>query len=148
MRRFCPVTRIQVGWNFWKGQVALTAEALRKGRPAPPKDTRFKKGQSGNPRGRPRGRHRRAPYDEILGQVVTVREVGIERRMTAAEAFVLYLTKRALEGDAFASRLVQHAIETAQAASVGMRKRIVVVITYVGFGPTETLEPLRMAKKT
>ena len=29
------------------------------------------------------------PYEAVLGQMVTVREAGIERRLTAAEAFTL-----------------------------------------------------------
>ena len=54
-----------------------------------PVSTRFSKGKSGNPRGRPKGSKRQPPYDTILGQLVTVREDGCERRLTAAEAFLL-----------------------------------------------------------
>lgn len=82
----------------------------------PPKATRFKKGQSGNPRGRPRNRRREIPYDMLLGQMVTVREDGRERRVTAAEAFILQLTKKGLEGDSAAARASLAAIENARAS--------------------------------
>ncbi len=57
----------------------------------PPSESRFQKGQSGNPKGRPRGRHNRPPYDLVLGQLVTIKEEGVGRRVTAAEAFLLYM---------------------------------------------------------
>src|SRR5215204_954455 len=82
----------------------------------PPKATRFHKGRSGNPKGRPRGRRRDIPYDTLLGQMVTVREDGRERRVTAAEAFILQLTKKGLEGDSASARASLTAIETARAA--------------------------------
>jgi hypothetical protein len=82
----------------------------------PPVSTRFKKGRSGNPKGRPRNRHREVPYDTLLGQMVTVREEGKERRITAAEAFILQLTKKGLEGDSASARASLAAIENARAA--------------------------------
>jgi hypothetical protein len=60
----------------------------------PPKTSRFPKGQSGNRAGRPRGRYRDAPYEAVLGQIVTIREGGAERRVKAVEAFLLKLAKR------------------------------------------------------
>jgi Family of unknown function (DUF5681) len=80
----------------------------------PPRGTRFTKGRSGNPAGRPRGRHREAPYETVLGQMVTIREGGVERRVTAAEAFLLQLAKRALEGDGAAARESIATIEEAE----------------------------------
>jgi Family of unknown function (DUF5681) len=70
----------------------------------PPRGSRFRKGQSGNPKGRPRGRRTELPYEAVLGQKVIVRENGRERRVTAAEAFLLHLTKLGLEGDSAAAR--------------------------------------------
>jgi hypothetical protein len=89
------------------------------GRGHPPTATRFKKGQSGNPRGRPRARHREIPYDFLLGQMVTIREDGRERRVTAAEAFLLQLTKRGLAGDSASARASLTAIEAARARGRG-----------------------------
>ena len=81
----------------------------------PPKSTRFQKGKSGNPRGRPKNRRREIPYDTVLGQMVTIREDGRERRVTAAEAFLLQLTQKGLAGDSAATRASLEAIEAALA---------------------------------
>ena len=75
----------------------------------PPRTTRFTKGQKGNPAGRPRGRRREAPYEAVLGQMVS--EGGVERRVTAAEAFLLQLTKHGLEGHGAAGRSTLAALE-------------------------------------
>ena len=58
------------------------------------------------------------PYEAVLGQIVSVREDGCERRITSAEAFLLRITKRGLEGDGRAMRSALQVIEDARAAHV------------------------------
>ena len=50
------------------------------------------------------------PYEAVLGQEVIIRETGRERRVTAAEAFLLQLTKLGLDGDTAAARAASAAI--------------------------------------
>lgn len=113
----------------------------------PPKTSRFRKGQSGNPKGRPRNRRREIPYDGLLGQMVTVREDGRERRVTAAEAFLLQITQKGLAGDSTAARASLEAIETARAKTsneyVGPMK---IVWKAVGSGADGILDTLDLAR--
>jgi hypothetical protein len=115
----------------------------------PPRAMRFTKGRSGNPAGRPRGRHREAPYEAVLGQMVTVREDGVERPVTAAEAFLLQLTKRGLEGDNAAARASLAVIEEARERHGAGQSRIstIVLVSVAPGSVTSALEPLRMARK-
>jgi Family of unknown function (DUF5681) len=127
------------------------AEDSEVGYRRPPKATRFTKGQSGNPAGRPRGRRREAPYEAILGQMVTIREDGTTRRVTAAEAFLLKLTKSGLEGDSAAARAslaaIEHAREQHNAGLDGPRISVIVREIVEPGSVTSALQPLRMARK-
>lgn len=116
----------------------------------PPKSTRFGKGRSGNPHGRPRGRHKLPPYEAVLGQTVTIREGGIERTVTAAEAFLLHMAKRGLQGDAAAARVMMTALEGAGGARQARDgpDYVVLNMVFVAAGSVNSaLEPLRMARK-
>ena len=125
------------------------AEENEVGYRSPPKATRFKTGQSGNPAGRPRGRHREAPYEAVLGQMVTIREGGTTRRGTAAEAFLLKLTQSGLGGNSAAARDILDVIEQAKDQQGGGEPPVTTItMSIVDPGSvTLALEPLRMAKK-
>lgn len=122
----------------------------RRGYKKPPVSTRFRNGQSGNPNGRPRGRRNEFPSDTVLGQLVTIREDGVERRVTAAETSLLHLTKQGLDGDGAAARSATAAIENAHARAlgrVGSANQLTVCIRSFSGAATNALELLRMAKK-
>ena len=113
----------------------------------PPRKTRFTKGRSGNPAGRRRGRHREPPYQAVLSRRVTIREDGATRRVTAAEAFLLQLAKRGVEGDGAAARASLAVIEEALTNRQGAVGPLHVVWKGVTPGSVTTaLEALRMAK--
>ena len=70
----------------------------------PPVNTRFKPGQSGNPKGRPRGSKSFASLMRAaLSETVQVREDGRLRHISRREAIIKSLIARALKGDARAN---------------------------------------------
>ena len=114
----------------------------------PPTATRFRTGRSGNPKGRPKNRHKSVPYDAVLGQMVTIREDGRERRVTAAEAFLLQLTQKGLAGDSAAARDSLDAIENARSERGDDGQHIdAIILSAVSSGADAILEPLGLAKK-
>jgi hypothetical protein len=81
---------------------------------------------------------------------VTIREDGVERQVTADQAFLLYLTKRGLEGDIAAAGVVMTVIEDAQAVrqKQGVFDETTISVAFVSSGSVNSaLEPLRMARK-
>jgi hypothetical protein len=66
----------------------------------PPKGTRFKPGQSGNPRGRPKGTKNLATdLAEELRKPVRVREGDKSRKISKQRAMVIGMTNKGLHGD-------------------------------------------------
>jgi len=66
----------------------------------PPRHTRFTKGQSGNPRGRPRGaKNLKTLLSEALNECVIVTENGGRRKVTKREAIITQLVNRSATAD-------------------------------------------------
>lgn len=85
----------------------------------------------------------------MLGQLVTVRDGGTERRVTAAEAFLLFMAKRGLSGDGASARATMATIEQAKALGLVETDLEMPTVNLLLVGPTvnRALESLRMARK-
>ena len=77
---------------------------------SPPEHTRFKKGKSGNPRGRPR---KREDLNTILNRVLKrkVRVKDLDQKMPIRDALIWRLRDLALQGDKQALALQRRIIE-------------------------------------
>ena len=66
----------------------------------PPRSTRFKKGQSGNAKGRPKGSRNFAnDLDDVLNTKMTVNENGKPRKVSTQLAALMRLREKALKGE-------------------------------------------------
>ena len=73
----------------------------------PPRHTRFKKGQSGNPRGRPRGaKNLPTLFSEALNERVIVTENGGQRSITKRQAIITQLVNRSATADLRAIKIL------------------------------------------
>jgi hypothetical protein len=66
----------------------------------PPRHTQFKPGQSGNPRGRPKGlRNHRTTLNRVMNEKVSIREGDKTRRLNKFEATVQAHALKSMKGD-------------------------------------------------
>ena len=73
----------------------------------PPHQTRFKKGQSGNPRGRPSGsKNLNTLLTDALNEPVIVTDDGGRRKISKREAIVTQLVNRSANADLRAVKIV------------------------------------------
>jgi hypothetical protein len=90
----------------------------------PPKRTRFTKGVSGNPLGRPRGRPNLATVlQRILQEKVVINENGIRRTVSKLEAAVKQMVNKAASGDLPAMRQLAAIIGSAEIETVEGQKK-------------------------
>ncbi len=94
----------------------------------PPKTSRFRKGQSGNPKGRPRGKPNAATVIlRALEAKVVINEHGRRREVTKFEAGMMQLANKAASGDLRAlnlvtmlARMAEERVEQEQARKPGL----------------------------
>ena len=71
----------------------------------PPKQSQFRKGHSGNPKGRPKGKRNLATVlERTLQEKVVINENGVRRTVTKLEAAAKQLVNQAASGDLVALR--------------------------------------------
>ncbi|WP_062309662.1 DUF5681 domain-containing protein [Polynucleobacter sinensis] len=85
----------------------MSNNAYRVGYRSPPKTTQFKKGESGNPKGRPKGsRGLQNIMVEELKTNVTIHENGRSKTVKKGEVIVKQMVNKAMAGDHKAAHLV------------------------------------------
>ena len=73
----------------------------------PPRHTRFKKGQSGNPRGRPpAAKNLKTLLNEALNQLLIVTENGGRRKVSKRQAIIAQLVNRSATADLRAMKIL------------------------------------------
>jgi hypothetical protein len=79
----------------------------------PPRETRFKPGQSGNPSGRPKKKEitLAVAVTRELNTSVTLTEGGKAKKMTKLDAIAIYQTIKAVQGDHKAIAFLLKAVE-------------------------------------
>jgi len=85
----------------------------------PPTQSRFKKGASGNPNGRPKGKRNLVTVlERTLRETIVIEENGMRRTVTKLEAAVKQLVNKAAAGDLIALRHLTALAKSADSQTV------------------------------
>jgi hypothetical protein len=117
---------------------------------SPPRSTRYPTGVSGNPKGRPKRKGEGLPYARILDRMVRIKDGLGARLVTAEEAFLFYLRKKAVDGnDAARERLEEiQAFRREHDPALGSEGITTIVRVIVSpDNPNHELQLLKMAVK-
>jgi hypothetical protein len=116
----------------------------------PPRSTRFPKRTSGNTKGRPKKKGHELPFETVLGRMVTIRDGNATRDVTAEEALIMYIKRRAFEGNDAAHAALEaisrfRLERNPPIAEVDQRPFVVRVLAQGS--PNDALRQLKMASK-
>ena len=81
----------------------------------PPRASQFRRGSSGNPRGRPKAPT--GPDSHLMQELskpITVTENGKRKRISKGQALVMQLVNKAISGDPTSTRIVSRHLERVQ----------------------------------
>jgi hypothetical protein len=93
----------------------------------PPQDTRFKKGASGNPHGRPKGsRNVAAVFAKTLREKVVINEHGQRKTITKLEAAIKQFVNKAASGDLRALQLLVNLSREAETQELSPPERSII----------------------
>jgi|SRR5208282_5914980 len=91
----------------------------------PPRDAGFKKGQSGNPRGRPPGsKNLTSLLNDALNEPVTITENGRRRKITKRETVIKQLVNKSASADARSLKILLDLMLNLEARALGLRQRL------------------------
>lgn len=97
------------------------------GKGRPPLSTRWKSGQSGNPKGRPKGvKNMMTYFHEALSRKIDVKVGGKIRAMSAREGIAMNTTNLALKGDV---KMIPLVLAIEREASVVLTRKKIQTIT-------------------
>jgi hypothetical protein len=103
----------------------------------PPKNTQFRKGLSGNAKGRPRGsRNLATVMDEALGERIAITENGRRKTATKLQVIVKQIVNRAAQGDYRSTQMLMTFIEK-QRLTGKDGKPLTVVELFNAIGPID-----------
>lgn len=77
----------------------MSKDNYKVGKGRPPKHTRFKKGQSGNPSGRKKLPDVAQAAARVLQQMITVTQDGVRKKMPAIDAVLIKQLAKAMNGE-------------------------------------------------
>lgn len=125
------------------GHETVSGYGVGKGRP--PVATRWGKGVSGNPGGRPKGSHRTLPYEAVLGRMVSVRENGTTKRVETGHALLLHLAHNGAGGNSADAGEVLQLLSLYRARQPSQPAQKIINLQFVTPGSVNwAMRPLRM----